>query len=335
VTGIPEPPFDGSPWTGREELADGDAPGAGPDLEARPTSRRQLLSTQLQRLVRAIRDGDEKMVEAAVLSLSQSRRLFAPLAFVVGAFVMLFGGLKLLVSNWRLTLVQALPAMWIWVAMVDLKAHVLRGKAFHVLRGPVLIPVVLAIAAITAASFFLNAVFAFAIATPGPPEIRPAISRARSHLLVVGGWGTLIGLALGMSTVVVDRWGVRWFAISTSIVVGVMMFCYVAIPSRLLGIKTSDTTFSRRDKLAAGAMGGALGVLVCTPPYMIGRVGLLMLGSHALFVPGLFVLTLGVALQAGATGSVKAIKMSTKLTGRRSLSTPAGQPPVLDRQGPS
>ena len=63
----------------------------------------------------------------AVLRLSRSRRVFAPLAFAIGAFALLFGGLRLLVSNWRLTLVQLLPAMGIWLAMADLKAHALRG----------------------------------------------------------------------------------------------------------------------------------------------------------------------------------------------------------------
>ena len=118
----------------------------------------------------AVRDGDEEMVEEIVLRLSRSRRVLAPLALVVGGFAMLFNGLKLLFSNWRLTLVQILPAMWIWLAMYDLKAHALHGKSFHVLRGPVLIPIVLVIAAITAASFFLNAVFGFAIVQPGGTE---------------------------------------------------------------------------------------------------------------------------------------------------------------------
>ncbi len=45
-----------------------------------------------------------------------------------------------------------------------------------------------------------------------------------------------------------------------------------------------------------------------------------MLGSSTLFIPGLFVLTFGVTLQAGATGAVKAIKMSTKLTTRHPTS---------------
>ncbi len=81
---------------------------------------------------------------------------------------MLFSGVKLLFTNWRLSLIQVLPAMWIWAAMIDLKAHILHGKSFHVITGPVVIPVVLAIMAVTAASFFLNAVFAYAISKPGP-----------------------------------------------------------------------------------------------------------------------------------------------------------------------
>ena len=108
---------------------------------------------------------------------------------------MLFQGLKLLFTNWRLTLVQIVPAMWIWVAMLDLKVHTLHGKEFHVISGLVLIPCVLAVTALTAASFYLNAVFAFAISAPGKPQIRPAFGLARRHLRVILAWGCAVGLA--------------------------------------------------------------------------------------------------------------------------------------------
>jgi len=84
----------------------------------------------------------------------------------------------------------------------------------------------------------------------------------------------------------------------------------VAVPARLIGMKTS---YPARDKLAASAVGGIVGAVVCTPPYLLGRLGLLMLGSHALFVPGLIVLSIGLTLQAGATSAVKTVKMSAKL----------------------
>ena len=98
--------------------------------------RLSFLSARVGALLRAIEESDEARIEEAVLRLSRSRRVFAPLAFAVGAFALLFDGLRLLVSNWRLTLVQVLPAIWIWLAMADLKAHVLHGHSFNVLRGP-------------------------------------------------------------------------------------------------------------------------------------------------------------------------------------------------------
>jgi hypothetical protein len=219
----------------------------------------------------------------------------------------------LLVSNWRLTLVQILPAMWIWLAMFDLKAHVLHGKSFHVVRGPVLIPIALLIIAITVASFFLNAVFAFAIARSRKPKIRPAVEQARRHLGPIAVSGAVVGALLAFSTTVVTRWGRPWFTLSLGIVVGVMMVSYVAVPSRLIGVKPTQ---SRRDKLSTAAVGGALGATVCTPPYLLGRIGLLMLGSKILLIPGILVIAVGVTLQAGATGAVRAIKMSVKLVAR-------------------
>ena len=92
---------------------------------------------------------------------------------------------------------------------------------------------------------------------------------------------------------VLPRWRLLWFALSLSIVVGVMMMTYVAVPARLIGMKT---TYSKRDKLTATAVGGAVGAVVCAPPYLLGRVGLLMLGSDALFIPGVILLAIGLTL---------------------------------------
>jgi hypothetical protein len=232
---------------------------------------------------------------------------------------MLFVGVKLLFTNWRLTLIQVLPAMWIWAAMFDLKAHVLHGRSFHVVTGPVVIPLVLTVAVITAASFYLNAVFAYAISGPGQPLIRPAFTRARARRVMILGSGFVVGILLGLSVIVVTRWGRPWFTLALSVVIGIMMVCYVAVPARLIGMKTS---YPKRDKLAATAVGGIVGAVVCTPPYLLGRLGLVMLGSHALFVPGIIVLAIGLTLQAGATSAVKTVKMSAKLVSGR---PPPGQ----------
>ena len=283
-------------------------------IEPSRRPRRYLSREQVARFVQAVRDSDQAAVNEMVLRLSRARPWLAPLAFTVGAFAMLFDGVKLLFTNWRLTLIQVLPAMWIWAAMFDLKAHVLHGRSFHVLTGPVVIPPVLAVAAITAASFYLNAVFAYAISGEGPPVIRPAFIRARAHRVIVLGSGFVVGFLLGLSVIVVTRWGRPWFTLALSAVVGIMMICYVAVPARLIGMKTTQP---RRDKLAASALGGIVGAVVCTPPYLLGRLGLIMLGSSALLIPGAIVLAIGLTLQAGATGAVKTVKMSAKLVSGR------------------
>jgi len=214
--------------------------------------------------------------------------------------------------------------VWITVAFVDLKAHVLHGKEFHSWSLAMLVALVAAIALVTAACYYLNAVFAFAISQPGKPQIRLGFALARRHLPITLGVGLIVGVALGFSTIVVPHWGRGWFALSLGIVIGVMMLTYVTVPARLVGIKP---TGSRRDKMAAAAVGGVLGALVCTPPYVIGRIGILMLGSHILFPVGIVLLLVGLVLQAGATSAVKAIKMSAKLaTGK--ASNPEAQSPV-------
>jgi hypothetical protein len=196
------------------------------------------VGTTFRQLIAAINASDDQAVEQAVLRLSKSRRWLAPLALIVGAFLMLFQGLKLLVTNWRLTLVQVLPAMWIWVAMLDIKVHLLHDT----------------------------------------------------------------------------RWGPWPFVISQSIVVGVMMFCYLAVPARVVGVEKK--TRSRRDKLAATAVGGAVGAVVCSPPYFFARLGILMLGwGDVLFWIGIAFIVIGLTLQTGVTSAVKAVKFSAKLVG--------------------
>ena len=279
--------------------------------------------TQLGRVVGLIRGADEATVEDAVIRLSHTHRILAPLALAVGGFVMLFDGLKLLVTNWRLTIVQVLPAIWIWLAMTDLKAHALHGASFTIITGPLLVGAFVLITAITAASFFLNAMFAFAIAVPGTPDTRHGRARAWEHRRVVFAWGTGIGVLLAFSTVVVDRWGTKWFTLCLGIVVALMMVLYVSVPSRLIGVAKS--TRPRRERITASVVSGTVGAVVSTPPYVLGRVGLLMLGSSLLAIPGLILFLLGAALQAGAITSVKAVKLSATFVEARH-DEPTGQP---------
>ena len=303
----------------------------------KPTVRRSqwwhTARTDIKRYSQAVRDSDQKVVDDTVMRLSRARPWLAPLALAVGAFAMLFEGVKLLLTNWRFTLIQLLPAMWIWAAMLDLKFHLLNDMAVRDHGPPQLALLVLACAAITAASFYLNAVFAFAIIQPGRPHVRPAFSQAQSHLAVVLGWGAAVGLLLGISAFAVFGWGGRfWFTVSMSIDIWVMMICYVAVPSRIIGIKS---TRSRRDRLTATVVGGTIGGVICTIPYLLARLGVLMLGSKVLLIPGVILLIIGVTLEVGTVGAVKTVKMSAKLVSGRDNPHPAetGLPLLGRRRG--
>ena len=296
----------------------------GPPADQPPARRRRTTRAQVVRFAQAVRDSDQATVDDMIMRLSRARPWLAPLALAVGAFAMLFVGVKLLFTNWRLTLIQVLPAMWIWAAMFDLKAHVLHGKSFHCAdrdgdrgsgrarrrrghRGGLLPERGVRVRD-----------------RPARPGRRSgqAFTQARAHLPMVLGSGAVVGVLLGLSTVVVPRWGLFWFAVSLSIVVGIMMVCYVAVPARLIGMKT---VVSRRDKLTATAVGGVVGAVICAPPYALGRVGLILLGSSTFFVLGVILFAVGLTLQAGATGAVKTVKMSAKLVSGRAPADPASE----------
>lgn len=281
---------------------------------------------RLAEVARGVRDGDEAEVVRAVEALSRRHRLLAPLALLVGGVAMLFGGLRLLLTNWRLTVIQIPPAMWIWAAMYDLRGHVLHDRAVQELSGPAVIPLVLAIVAITAACFWLNALFAFAISQDGKPKVRPAIDEARPHLMTILGSGAVVGLALGLTVTVVTRAHRPWFAVALSVVIGVMMVAYVAVPARLIGVDSGAV--SRRDRLSASVVGTVLGAVVSTPAYVIGRIGLLMIGSPFLRFPGVLLFIVGFTLQAGATSAVKAVKMGARLGRRDAAGAADGESPT-------
>ena len=105
-----------------------------------------------------------------------------------------------------------------------------------------------------------------------------------------------------------------------------MMLCYVAVPARIVGLRTAKPARTAQSghgaKLAAAAVTGLFGVIVCAPPNAIARGGIVLLGGSALFPLGVALLVIGLMLEAGATGTVKAIKVSAKLLAGRSPDTP-------------
>ena len=100
--------------------------------------------------VRSLERGDESMVEE-VLRLSSSRRLFAPLAYLVGAFAMLLEGLRRLLRDWRVLPTRAAAGRVAVADDVRPALHVLRGSSFHSADEADLVAVAVLIVGVTAA----------------------------------------------------------------------------------------------------------------------------------------------------------------------------------------
>ena len=260
-----------------------------------------------------MRDADPAMIESAAVELGGRRRWLAPLGYVAGTLALVVSGVKPLIANWRLALIEVAPAAWIWLSMWNLKAHFLDQRAVHPVHGPVLVPLTLLIVAVAVGAFFCNAVFAFAIGGDPPPRIRPAVAKARANLRIVLRWGLLFGAAHAFVLLWVSRYGKFWYDLSLSVVVVGMMVSFVAVPAAILGRREQRTT---KERVGYAAVGGVLSAIAATPGFLFDRIGLLMIGVPSLRIPGIALLSVGVALQVAGTSSVKAVKLSTRLSAR-------------------
>ena len=297
-----------------DPIEDPSASSTSPTPSAEPTSttRRATLWRKLGRLAVAVSEADEHEVESAIKQLGESRRYLAPLGYIAGGFVLLLDGIKLLFLNWRLTLIEILPAVWIWFTFFDLKAHYLHGRQLNIVRGPLALAVAVVVVLITIASFYFNAIFAFAVAGDRPPRIRPAAAQARTHLRLILGWGVVVGLAHVITTIFIARAGLGWFTIALGLVLVVMMVTFVSVPAQLIGVQQQKAPM--KDKISGAAASGAMSVVLTSPGFLLNRIGILLAGTSTLRIPGLVLFSIGVGLEAAASSGAKAVKLSTRFS---------------------
>jgi hypothetical protein len=283
------------------------------EAEAR-RSRRGKVRVQLERIVhfaRVVANADADEIEAAAQRLGESRRYLAPVAWAAGAIVLVIRGIKLLILNWRLTLIQVIPALWVWLVLWDLKAHTLRAVPFRQITvGGMIVLIVLAVA-LSIAAFWCNTVFGFAI-DGEKPRIAPAARQANAHLGIVVVAGVAVGLLLAFAVIVVPRIGSTWlYASALGGVWSVMLISFVAIPARIIGAKRKK--LPPRQAVGSWATGGALSAVAMTPGFLLDRLGLILLAQPGWDILGLVMLSAGTALYAAGMSSVRAVKLSMKL----------------------
>jgi len=253
---------------------------------------------------------DPAQVKARLDELARSRSWLAPLGWTVATLVLLFQGLKLIVSNWRLTLVQLVPAVAIGLTWWDLRAHLLGRLDLVTWRGAgFALIVAVGIVAVTVVAYWCNGVFAVAISRPAPVLLRPAYRQARMQRRYLNAWGLGVGSAHALVSTVVVGFGLLWFSLGLFAVALVMTVTFVTVPAHVVGLRTHAAL---PDKVKGAAVGTVVGVVANAPGFILSRIGLLMLGIGLLWVPGVVLFAIGIALETAAVSSVSALKMTTQ-----------------------
>jgi hypothetical protein len=267
---------------------------------------------RLGALAQAVVDAEPAEIEARAVRLGSSRWILTPIAWAAGSLVLLVKGIGLLFKNWRLTLLEVVPALWVWVAMWDLRRHGLRAAPMRQL-SPTYVALGLLIAILaTVAAFWFNVVFGFAIDGDDLRDIKGARRRARVHLARIVGIAVVVGTLLAIGLAVVPRLDSTLAYLAGMLALySFLLLCLVVVPARILGVRKPRLTI--RQKVGYWCAGGALSAVVMTPGFLLDRLGIFLLGVPGLHLFGFLVLSLGTALYAAGMSSVKAVKLSMKL----------------------
>jgi hypothetical protein len=286
-------------------------------------SRRQAVV----QAVAAVRSTDPGRVETAVSELSGRRRWLRPLVYVAGTIAVVFDGVRLLLQNWRLTLLQLAPAVWIWVMSWNLKTHALSNEELSTDHVGLIAAGVIIAAQVT---YWCNATFAFSLVGGTGADIRSAFREARPHWRFIGGIALLTGSLQAAIWLFLPNWQPRWFWIALLVMFIVQIYLFVAIPSWLIGVRK---TGARRDRAIQSLTTGVLSGIAAVPGFLLNRIGLLLVGIGPVGALGFAIVAIGAVLHATASSSARVVKMSVRLRGAEEHGA-ATLPAATDPQTP-
>jgi hypothetical protein len=282
---------------------------------AGPPARRRLRWQALAHAVAAVRSTDPASVESALKDLGGRRRWLAPLVYAAGTVAIVFDGVLLLLRNWRLTLLQLFPAVWIWVMTWNMKNHFVSKPKFSTSE---VIPIAVGVLFAAQVAYWCNATFAYTISREDSNDIKGAFREARGHWRLIGGLALLTGGAQAAIWLALPRLQADWLWVALLVMFVVQVYLFIAIPCWLVGARK---TGSRRDRTTQSVTTGVLGGVASMPGFLLNRIGWLLLGSGPLGIVGGALVAIGAVLHVTASSSVRVVKLSLRL--RRDDRAPA------------
>src|SRR4029077_19580940 len=112
-----------------------------------------------------------------------------------------FDGVLLLLHNWRLTLLQLFPAVWIWGMTYNIRHRVLSETTSTSVALAAAVGVLVA----AQVAYWCNATFAFTLTQDATGNVRTAFAEARRHWRLIGGLALLTGGLQGLIWLLVPR----------------------------------------------------------------------------------------------------------------------------------
>ncbi len=252
---------------------------------------------------------DDELLDA-IAQLKAGRFLAGPLSFAAGAVLLVVHSVLLLFTNWRLLLIELVPAIWIATVLWDWRYHVLYGNDLAELHGGWAILAAALVIAATAMSYWCNVVFGY-VATGRERTIRGGFRAAGRHRRLILTAALAVGALHAWVAARGPIRGVGTFAVGLGLVAIANLYLYSALPVQALGLDRQRA--APKDLVTRTVALGALSIVVSTPGITLALVGRMLLGIPTLRILGFVVLATAVLLQVAAASSSRAVSMSTNV----------------------
>lgn len=260
---------------------------------------------------------------AAVGRLRIGHVLARPLSWVAGAVLLVVNGVVLLLANWRLLVLELVPAVWIAAILWDWRFHVVEGHDLTELHDGWALAVAAFVVAMTVAAHWSNVAFVEA-AVGGHPRLYDALRSVGAHRRLVLGAALAAGLLHAWVSVRGPVRGTATFSIGLGAVALIDLYLYSALPAQALDLGRRRT--SARQYLAKTVTSGAVSAAISLPGITLALVAHLLLGIPVLRALGVLVLVIAVVLQVAASSSSRAVSLAAALVAHQAGPGPG---PVL------
>lgn len=260
-------------------------------------------------LVDRVRSLSEDDLRAAFEARS-THAVFRALNLVTGTLLAMLQGALLLLANWRLILLELVPAVWLSVVLWDLRYHTVAGHSLVVPTGGLALVGCLVIFAATTTSYWCNVAFAFAAIDDGN-NVRSAMRKASGHLRQIVPTALVVSLFHSWAAFRGARISIGAFGVGLAVVVAVNMYLYTALPASIVGLTRERTTM--RGKVERTVVAGTVSAVASAPGFLLSRLGQLMVALPATRPVGIVVLAAAVLLQVAGVSSSRAVAFSSTL----------------------